>query len=104
MEFSSVHCCACALNSRFFGWKIFERLLGGAGAPRTIVMDERYRTAHEFLGDAISGIFDQFPIALHVGVPVLAGIVSQRKAAVREWIEGNLHRAETGPEALPING
>ena len=87
MEFSSVHCCACALNSRFFRWKIFERLFGGAGAPRTIVMDERYRAAHEFLGDAISGIFDQFPIALHVRAAIPAGIISEGEATVRQRIE-----------------
>jgi len=58
-------------------------LLGGAGAPRTIVMDKRYRAAHEFLGDAVSGIFDQFPIALPVRAAIPAGIVSEGEAPVR---------------------
>jgi hypothetical protein len=104
MEIGGVHRSACMLDSGFFRRKILERLLGGAGAPRTIMIDESHRAARELFGDAMSSIFDQFPIALNVGAPVFARVVSKRKAVICERIKGNFHRAETGPEALPING
>src|ERR1700687_4495525 len=66
MEIGGVHCCACALNRRFLGRKVFERLLSGAGSPWAIMIHESHRATRELFGDAISRILDQLVVTLNV--------------------------------------